>query len=329
MTLSLKAHLVGHVRAGNLDPALSLVLETVAANCIRISSLVSKGALASIIGSAGTGNVQGEEQKKLDVISNDLLLLGNAWTGVLAGMASEELEHPHATGFDDAPYLLLFDPLDGSSNIDVNVSIGTIFSVLPHNTGRDPSMDEAYLIKGRDQAAAGYCVYGPQTTLILSFGHGVQAFTLDREAGEFVLTEAAMRIPTATGEFSINMSNQRHWEAPMQRYIAELLAGKNGPRGKDFNMRWIGSMVADVHRVLTRGGIFTYPKDARDADKPGKLRLMYEANPMSYLVEQAHGKATDAHVDILDIQPTKLHQRVSVVLGSAEEVDVATSYHAG
>ncbi|WP_085314284.1 class 1 fructose-bisphosphatase [Derxia lacustris] len=327
MTLSLKAHLTGHIRAGNLDPALSLVLETVAANCFRISSLVSKGALAAIIGSAGTGNVQGEEQKKLDVISNDLLLSGNAWTGALAGMASEELEHPHATGFDDAPYLLLFDPLDGSSNIDVNVSIGTIFSVLPHKTGIDPSLDEAYLIKGREQAASGYCVYGPQTTLVLSFGHGVQAFTLDREAGEFVLTEAAMRIPAATKEFSINMSNQRHWEAPMQRYIGELLAGKDGPRGKDFNMRWIGSMVADVHRVLTRGGIFTYPKDSREADKPGKLRLMYEANPMSFLVEQAHGKSTNAIETILDIQPTKLHQRVSVVLGSAEEVDVATSYH--
>lgn len=328
MTLSLKQHLAGHTRSQLIDAALATVIETVALSCVRVASAVRQGALGGVLGTAGTGNVQGEEQKKLDVIANDLMLHGNAWSGALAGMASEEMELPHTTGFAQAPYLLLFDPLDGSSNIDVNVSIGTIFSVLRTPQGADAANASVYLQPGHAQAASGYCVYGPQTTLVLTCGHGVQQFTLDTATCEFMLVDAAMQVPPRTQEFSINMSNQRHWESPMQRYVADMLAGSTGTRGKDFNMRWIGSMVADVHRVLTRGGIFMYPRDAREPDKPGKLRLMYEGNPMALLVEQAGGAATDGRTRILDIVPTKLHQRIAVALGSREEVEHLERYYA-
>ncbi|MFN7849342.1 MAG: class 1 fructose-bisphosphatase [Burkholderiales bacterium] len=331
MSVTFKQHLMGQIRNGHIDPALALVLEAVADSCVQISSAVGKGALAGVLGSAGTGNVQGEEQKKLDVLANELLLHGTGWTGALAGIASEEMEQPHETAFPQAPYLLLFDPLDGSSNIDVNVSIGTIFSVLRKTEGADPKTPEAYLQPGTHQVAAGYVVYGPQTTLVLTLGlgvgHGVQAFTLNRDTGTFYLVDATLQVPAQTQEFAINMSNQRHWEAPVQRYIGELLAGKTGPRAKNYNMRWIASMVADVHRVLTRGGIFMYPRDSREPDKPGKLRLMYEANPMSLLIEQAGGAATNGHQRILALQPTQLHQRVAVMLGSKDEVEVVTGYH--
>ncbi|MGV3571605.1 MAG: class 1 fructose-bisphosphatase, partial [Ramlibacter sp.] len=267
----------------------------------------------------------------LDVIANDIFLAMNEGGGHLAGMASEELEQPHPIPGHSprGKYLLLFDPLDGSSNIDVNVSIGTIFSVLKMPED-DRGVDEGdFLQCGHRQVAAGYCIYGPQTTLVLTVGDGVAMFTLDREQGSFVLTEEDVRIPEDTKEFAINMSNMRHWDAPVRRYIDECLAGKEGPRGKDFNMRWVASMVADVHRILTRGGIFMYPWDKREPDKPGKLRLMYEANPMGWLVEQAGGLCTNGRQRILDIQPNKLHERVSVILGSKNEVERVTGYHAG
>jgi fructose-1,6-bisphosphatase I len=301
----------------------------VARACTSISIAVGKGALGGVLGDAGTGNVQGEAQKKLDVISNDILLEANAWGGHLAACASEEMDHCHPIpdAYPRGNYLLLFDPLDGSSNIDVNVSVGTIFSVLRCPEGVTAACDEDFLQPGSDQVAAGYCVYGPQTTLVLTFGHGTHAFTLDREQGAFMLTREAIRIPEETKEFAINMSNQRHWEAPMQDYVRDLLSGREGPRGKDFNMRWVASMVADVHRILTRGGIFIYPWDRKDPSKPGKLRLMYEANPMAFLVEQAGGAATNGRDRIMDIAPTALHQRVPVFLGSKAEVEAATRYH--
>lgn len=327
MAVTLKQHLTGHVRAGHIDSDLMTVIESVARACVRISVDVGRGALGGVHGLAGTGNVHGEDQKKLDVLSDEIMLRGNAWTGVVAGMASEERELPHATGFDDAPYLLVFDPLDGSSNIDVNVSVGTIFSVLRNPGSADLSTETPYLQPGSAQLAAGYAVYGPATILALSFGHGVQCFTLDRDVSEFLLTEAAMKVPEQTHEYAINASNARHWEAPVRRYIDELLAGRTGPRGKDYNMRWIASMVADVHRVLTRGGVFMYPRDARDPSKPGKLRLMYEANPMSFLLEQAGGAATDGSRRILSIHPDRLHQKIAVILGSKEEVDTVKGYH--
>ena len=328
--ISLTRYLVEQQRNhGHIPGQLRLRIEVVARACKRISHAVNKGALGDVLGSAGTGNVQGEVQKKLDIIANEVLIEANEWGGHLAGMASEEMEGIYVVPnrFPKGEYLLLFDPLDGSSNIDVNVSIGTIFSVLKMPED-DRGVDEGdFLQAGHKQVAAGYCVYGPQTTLVLTVGDGVAMFTLDSEQGSFVLTQEDVRIPEDTKEFAINMSNMRHWDAPVKRYIDECLAGKDGPRGKDFNMRWIASMVADVHRILTRGGIFMYPWDKREPEKPGKLRLMYEANPMSWLVEQAGGAATNGRQRILDVQPKKLHERVSVILGSKNEVERVTAYH--
>ncbi|QOL51528.1 class 1 fructose-bisphosphatase [Massilia litorea] len=329
--VSLTQHLVEQQRLHNSIPAeLRLLIEVVARACKRISYEVSKGALGDILGSADTENIQGEVQKKLDVISNEILLEANEWGGHLAAMASEEMEsiHPIPNRYPKGEYMLLFDPLDGSSNIDVNVSIGTIFSVLKAPEGMGEPTEEAFLQPGSAQVAAGYAVYGPQTMLVLTTGQGVHCFTLDREQGSWVLTQSNIQIPAATKEFAINMSNKRHWQPPVQRYIDEMLAGKTGPRGKDFNMRWIASMVADVHRILNRGGVFMYPADMRDPSQPGKLRLMYEANPMAMIVEQAGGAATNGSGRIMDIQPHKLHQRVPVFLGSKEEVELVTRYHA-
>jgi len=315
--------------AGKLQPNLRLLLEVVARACKRISIAVGKGALGGVLGDAGTGNIQGEAQKKLDVISNEILLEANEWGGHLAGLASEEMDHPHAIPdqYPKGGYLLLFDPLDGSSNIDVNVSVGTIFSVLRVPEGVTQASEADFLQPGVKQVAAGYCVYGPSTTMVLTLGKGVHQFTLDRELGSFVLTQRDMMIPEATSEFSINMSNQRFWEEPVKRYIGECVAGKDGPRGKDFNMRWVASMVADVHRIITRGGVFMYPIDSKTQKQGGKLRLLYEANPMSMIIEQAGGAATTGRVRILDIQPDKLHQRVPVIMGSKNEVELATKYH--
>ena len=327
--ISLTRYLVEEQRVdGSIPAQLRLLIEVVARACKSISQAVNKGALGGVLGATESENVQGEVQKKLDIIANEVLIEANEWGGHLAAMASEEMEGIYLVPnrYPQGEYLLLFDPLDGSSNIDVNVSIGTIFSVLKKPEGTGVS-EQDFLQTGAKQVAAGYCVYGPQTTLVLTVGDGVAMFTLDREQGSFVLTQEGVKIPEDTKEFAINMSNMRHWDAPIKRYVDECLAGKEGPRGKDFNMRWIASMVADVHRILTRGGVFMYPWDKREPEKPGKLRLMYEANPMSFLIEQAGGAATNCRQRILDIQPTKLHERVSVVLGSKNEVERITRYH--
>ena len=329
---TLTQYLVEQQRSSHaLSAEVRLLIETVSRACKTISHAVSKGALGGVLGSLESENVQGEVQKKLDVMSNEVLLEANEWGGHLAAMASEEMETIHLipNRYPKGEFLLLFDPLDGSSNIDVNVSIGTIFSVLraPASASGREVTEQDFLQPGSTQVVAGYAVYGPQTTLVLTIGQGVVGFTLDREMGSWIMTSEDMRIPEDTKEFSINMSNMRHWAPPVRKYIDELLAGKTGARDKDFNMRWIASMVADVHRLLTRGGIFMYPWDSREPNKPGKLRLMYEANPMSMLVEQAGGAATNGEQRILDIQPTTLHQRVSVVLGSKNEVERVTRYH--
>ena len=328
--ISLTRYLVEKQRLDDHIPGqLRLLLEVVARACKTISHAVNKGALGGVLGSAGSENVQGEVQKKLDIIANEVLIEANEWGGHLAAMASEEMNNIYLipNRYPRGEYLLLIDPLDGSSNIDVNVSIGTIFSVLRMPEGDRGVEEQDFLQPGKCQVAAGYCVYGPQTTLVLTVGDGVAMFTLDREMGSFVLTQDAVQIPADTREFAINMSNMRHWDAPVKRYIDECLAGKDGPRAKDFNMRWVASMVADVHRIMTRGGIFMYPWDKREPNKPGKLRLMYEANPMAWLIEQAGGAATNGRQRILDIQPTQLHERVSVILGSKNEVERVTSYH--
>jgi fructose-1,6-bisphosphatase I len=329
--ISLSRYLVEQQRdKGHIPADLRLLLEVVARACKSISHAVNKGALGGVLGSAESENVQGEVQKKLDIIANEVLLEANEWGGHLAAMASEEMDSIYLVPnrYPQGEYLLLFDPLDGSSNIDVNVSIGTIFSVLKKPEGDQGVTEQDFLQPGKNQVAAGYCVYGPQTTLVLTVGDGVSMFTLDREQGSFVLTQENVQVPADTKEFAINMSNMRHWDEPVRRYIDECLQGKEGPRGKDFNMRWIASMVADVHRILTRGGVFMYPWDKREPHKAGKLRLMYEANPMSWLIEQAGGASTNGKTRILDLQPGQLHERVSVMLGSKNEVERVTSYHA-
>ncbi len=314
----------------SVEPGLAQLLGTVAEACAEISALVRRGAAGEVLGALESENVQGEVQKKLDVISNDILLETCAKAPALAAMASEEMETIHAVRpiSTKARYLLLFDPLDGSSNIDVNVSIGTIFSVLPATADSGREATEAdFLQPGRNQAAAGYVVYGPQTTLVFTTGQGVTAFTFDPETEQWLQVAERVAIARETKEFAINASNMRHWAPPVRRYIEECLAGDTGPCGKNFNMRWVASMVADVHRIVMRGGVFLYPWDAREPDRAGKLRLMYEANPMAFVVEQAGGASYDGFGPTLDAKPTSLHQRVSVMLGSAAEVERLQSLH--
>ena len=315
----LQQHFVEH----QLPAELGSVVFTIVQACQTISGQVRQGALAGVLGEAGSSNVQDEAQKKLDVIANQILIDSLSANPAVAGLASEE-EEQFVSANEQGRYLVLFDPLDGSSNIDINISVGTIFSILEKPAG--PLSTQSFLQSGRAQVASGYTLYGPQTQLVLCLRHGVAVFTLDAN-GQFVQTQLNPQIPQATREFAINMSNQRHWQPPMQQYIAELLAGETGPRGKNYNMRWVASMVAEIHRILMRGGIFMYPKDARDPAKPGKLRLMYEANPLSLIIEQAGGASTDASENMLDIQPEGLHQRVAVIMGSREEVDYATRLH--
>ncbi|WP_432745650.1 class 1 fructose-bisphosphatase [Methylobacter sp. G7] len=306
----------------------TLLLNDVVTACKKISHLVNRGNLVGVLGSAESENVQGEVQKKLDIITNDIMVEALNWTGHLAGMASEEIDGiiPIPSQYPKGKYLALFDPLDGSSNIDVNLAVGTIFSILRCREGAEPTMED-FLRKGSEQVCAGFVLYGPSTMMVLTTGHGVNGFTLDQDIGEFILTHPTMTIPAETSEFAINMSNQRFWEPPVQRYIEECLRGTEGVREKDFNMRWIASMVAEVYRILTRGGIFMYPYDFRDPSRAGKLRLMYEANPMAFIVEQAGGACSTGRERILDMNPTGLHQRVPVILGSKNEVERIVGYH--
>ena len=298
---------------------LKPLLLQIASICAEISGQIRLGALAGIHGDAGTGNVQGEKQKKLDVIANELFVQGLSRSRVVCGLASEEMDH--AVDVPGGTRLLsAFDPLDGSSNIDVNVSIGSIFSVLPAPSKDGPIQDEDFLIPGSMQLASGYAIYGPSTELVITIGQGVYGFTLEPKQGVWYQTKGPMRIPEKTQEFAINASNARHWHPPVQTYISELLAGKTGPRGKDFNMRWIASMVADVHRILCRGGVFLYPADQRDTEKPGKLRLLYEANPIAMIAREAQAASSDGYAAVLDQVPTSVHQRTALVIGSLEEV---------
>ena len=329
--LSLKLFLNSQQQAHKTDQNLCSLIESIAHTCQKISGLVSQGALENVLGSAGSSNIQGETQQKLDVLTNNMLIDSCQASGFLSGLASEELDEILITPsqYSSGDYLLLFDPLDGSSNIDVNVSIGTIFSILKKPTHHNLISEKDFLQKGSEQVAAGYVLYGPQTTLVLTLGQGVFMFTLDKSTKEYLLTRENVLIPEDSKEFSINMSNMRHWAPPVRKYVEECLAGSTGPRQKDFNMRWIASMVADVHRILTRGGIVMYPWDQREPGKPGKLRLMYEANPMSFLIEQAGGASINSQQNILSIQPLKLHERVSVILGSKNEVAKLLEYHQG
>jgi fructose-1,6-bisphosphatase I len=306
----------------------SLLLNEIATACKQISHRVNRGALIGVLGDAETENIQGEVQKKLDIITNDIMVNALNWNGHLAGMASEEVDKiiTIPKHYPKGKYLALFDPLDGSSNIDVNLTVGTIFSIIRCREGVDPE-EEDFLRKGSEQICAGFVLYGPSTIMVLTTGHGVNGFTLDQDIGEFILSHPDMRIPAETSEFAINMSNQRFWEPPVQRYIDECLQGTEGPRKKDFNMRWIASLVAEVYRILTRGGVFLYPYDIRDPSKPGRLRLMYEANPMAFIIEQAGGLCSTGRERIMDLKPEGIHQRVPLVLGSKNEVERLFNYH--
>jgi fructose-1,6-bisphosphatase I len=311
-------------QTGNLTPELAQVISTIAATCQTIDQALQKGALAGVLGSAQHENVQGEEQKKLDVISNNYLIDALKVHPQVGGLASEELDE-FTPAQENGKYLVLFDPLDGSSNIDINMCVGTIFSILPAKNAVTQAED--FMQAGNQQVAAGYVLYGPSTMLALTVGAGTVFFTFDPETQQFLLTSENIQVAADTKEYAINSSNQRHWENPVKRYIEELLAGKTGPREKDFNMRWVACMVGDIHRILCRSGIFMYPYDLKDPKKAGRLRLMYEANPMSMLIEQAGGASTTGRVRILDIEPTDLHQRVPVIIGSKNEVDLVTGYH--
>jgi fructose-1,6-bisphosphatase len=299
--------------------------------CKYIATAVARGALGSARGTAaGSVNVHGEEQKPLDIIANEIMLRSCEWGGYLAGMASEEMEAPYAipAEYPRGRYLLVFDPLDGSSNLDVNVTVGTIFSVLRAPEGIVDPRPEDFLQPGTQQVCAGYALYGPSAMIVMTLGTGVHGFTLDPEIGAYILTHPSLRISPDAHEFAVNASNQRFWEPPVKRYVEECIEGKAGVRGKDFNMRWIASLVAEVHRILMRGGLFMYPKDTKDPAKPGRLRLLYEASPMAMLIEQAGGAASTGRGRILEVVPSALHQRVPVILGSKNEVERLARYHA-
>ena len=305
------------------------LLSDIVVACKRIAHDVNKGALIGVLGSAGSENIQGETQKKLDIITNEIFIEATEWGGHLAAMASEEMDDIHKipAQYPKGKYLVVFDPLDGSSNIDVNISVGTIFSILRAPEGIEEPTAEDFLQPGTTQVCGAYVLYGPATMMVITTGHGVNGFTLDNDIGEFMLSHPNMTIPADTQEFAINASNERFWEAPVQRYVTECVAGKTGPRGINFNMRWVASMVAEVHRILVRGGVFMYPKDTKDATKAGKLRLLYEANPMSFIVEQAGGVSSTGYERIMEIKPSGLHQRVPVILGSKNEVERIIAYH--
>ncbi len=308
---------------------LNALILDVALACKAIAKRVAYGALGDVLGTAGTANVQGEAQAKLDVIANDLFLRAAEWDGVVAGMVSEEMAEPHPIPerYPRGKYLLVFDPLDGSSNIDVNVSVGSIFSILrAPNPGADAQVPD-FLQPGAEQVCAGYAIYGPATMLVVTVGTGVHGFTLEPQLGEFILTHPAIAIPPSTSEFAINASNSRFWEPAVKRYVDECLQGRTGPRGRDFNMRWVASLVAETHRILMRGGVFLYPRDTKDPAKPGRLRLLYEANPVSFLVEQAGGRASTGRQRVLEVTPSGLHQRIGFIFGSREEVERIAAYH--
>jgi fructose-1,6-bisphosphatase I/sedoheptulose-1,7-bisphosphatase len=316
-------------RAPDATGDLNALITDVSLACKAISRKVAYGGLAGVLGSAGTGNVQGEEQKTLDVLSNGMFLRANEWGGHVAGMVSEELEQPYTlpVQYPRGKYLLAFDPLDGSSNIDVNVAVGSIFSVTRAVTPQQDPSPEDFLQPGTQQVCAGYAIYGPSTMLVLTLGSGTHAFTLEPQLGEWVLSHPSLSIPKKTHEFAINASNSRFWEPAVKRYVDECLAGSAGPRGEDFNMRWIASLVAETHRILMRGGVFMYPRDSTDANRAGRLRLLYEANPIAFLIEQAGGMASTGRNRVMELKPESLHQRVGFVFGSADEVARIQQYH--
>jgi len=310
--------------ANRVAPDVALTVRSIASACTRIARIVALGPLAGALGAARGGNADGDVQKELDIIANETVIdaLQNA---PVASLISEELDEPIRL-WTGAPLDVAIDPLDGSSNIDTNVSIGTIFSILPAADGKDGAIP---LQPGRNQVAAGYCIYGPQTALALTLGRGTHVFTLDPEIDAFRLTATHIQIPETTREFAINVSNFRHWNRPVRAYVDDCLAGEDGVGKRNYNMRWIASLVAECHRIISRGGIFLYPEDARSGYANGRLRLVYECNPIAFLIEQAGGAATNGLQRILDISPESVHQRVPMMFGSKREIRRLEKYYTG
>ncbi|PIE44863.1 MAG: class 1 fructose-bisphosphatase [Gammaproteobacteria bacterium] len=328
--ITLSQYLLEYERENPDKIGIKNAIEDISKACIRIMDLVGRGPLIGIHGDAGEVNVQGEDQQKLDILSNQIILDMLAWSGNWAGLASEEMENIYhiPAHYPKGKFLCAFDPLDGSGNIDLNMPIGTIFSILPYKGGQNAPHNADFLRPGREQIAAGYVLYGASTTFVVTLGDGVHSFTFDRSIGEFFRTEKNIRVAD-TKQYSINSSNDRYWLPPVKQYVDECKAGKDGPRGADYNMRWMGCMVADSHRTLAKGGMFMYPEDTKNPDEPCKLRLLYESNPMSFIIEQAGGRSITGTQNTLDIQPTDLHQRVSLMLGCKTEIDYLQSLHQG
>jgi fructose-1,6-bisphosphatase I len=327
--MTLRQFLLNDYRTEGLEKDLVFLLEDIATACRIISNHVRDGAFQETLGVAGSTNIQGEDQKQLDVIANDEFVEHCSNCSRVAALVSEEVDEVY--WLKDKPvagdYIVYFDPLDGSSNLGVNLSVGSIFSIVQIKDAIDASDDASVLIKGAEQICAGYAIYGPSSALVITTGHGVNGFTHQQGTGEFRLTYPDMTIPATTKEFAINASRYRLWDAPIRAYFDECIAGAEGSRGENSNMRWTASMVADIHRILVRGGVFLYPEDEGNRATGGKLRLMYEANPMGMLVEQAGGAASTGTQRIMDIQPTSHHQRVPVIMGSKDEVARIDAFH--
>lgn len=327
---TLRKYLLQMQKEHGLDQDLTLLVEDIATSCRIISHQIRNGPFLDILGATETSNIQGETQKQLDVIANDVFLSHCSNCQRVAALVSEEMDD--VIWLKETPkagdYLVYFDPLDGSSNLNVNLSVGSIFSVVELEQDIETLTNEVVLLKGTKQVFAGYSLYGPSTSLVFSTGKGVQGFTHKMGTGEFLLTFPDMCLPDSTEEFAINASRWRHWDETIRRYVEECIKGENGPRQRSFNMRWTASMVAEIHRILTRGGVFLYPVDAENEQTGGKLRLLYEANPMSFIVEQAGGRASTGRERILGVQPQSHHQRISVIMGCRNEVELIESYYA-
>lgn len=317
-----------HRHPGSSGEFSSLV-NVVATATKMIANQVTRGAIVGSLGAVDADRLPPTVHRKMDAIAHDIMVAETRSTGHLSALVSEQLAevHPVSDAHRRGKYLLAFDPLDGSSNIDVNLPVGTIFSVLRASADGDAAGAPDFLQPGAQQVCAGFTLYGPATMLVLTTGRGVDGFTLDREIGAFVLTHPRMRIPEDTSGFAINAANERFWERPVRRYVHECLDGVDGPRGRDFNMRWVASLVADTFHILTRGGVYLYPHDTRVPARPGRVALLYGANPVAFIVEQAGGWATTGGERVLEVVPEQVHQRVPLIFGSRNEVARIERYH--
>ncbi|MBB4303075.1 fructose-1,6-bisphosphatase I [Rhodobium orientis] len=324
--IGLEEHLKTWAGADETRRGIAQTIVSIAGNGIAIAELIAAGPLAGTLGASLGENADGDTQKELDVRAHEMIAAGLKETPV-AYMGSEEAEEPVAINPDTGTLVVAIDPLDGSSNIDTNVSVGTIFSILPVQPGSDRTPLGDFLQPGTAQLAAGIIVYGPQTSLVLTVGAGTQIYILDRANRRFLLVREKVEIPLDKPEYAINASNYRFWDEPVRAYIDDCIAGEEGPRATNFNMRWIASLVAEVYRILARGGIFLYPRDSRKGYQRGRLRLVYEANPVAFIVEQAGGGATDGTARIMELKPGELHERVPLIFGARPKIERVIRYH--